>query len=91
VQSKLLNFFQVSCKRSVSYNLHIKYHGNILSVDNKHGKLFVMKQSEGCTFMPKCTKMRLAAGLLPDPLEELMHSQPHWGLLLRESREGVYV
>ena len=36
-------------------------------MDNKHGKLFVIKQLEGCKFMPK---MRLAAGLRPDPLGE---------------------
>jgi len=28
-------------------------HGNILLMDNKHGKLFVIKQSKGCKFMPK--------------------------------------
>ena len=37
-------------------------------MDNKHRKLFVFKHSEGCKFMPKMIKIRLAAGLHPDPL-----------------------
>jgi len=39
--------------------------------------------------MPKCTKVRLAAGLRPDPLGELMStpSSRNGGLLLRR-REG---
>ena len=53
-------------------------------MDNKHSKLFVMKQSKRCKFMPKCTKIRLAAGLRPDSLGELMRM----GLLLRRVREG---
>ena len=41
-------------------------------------KLIVIKQSKGCKFMPKSTKIRFGgqAGLLPrpDPLRELMRS-----------------
>jgi len=29
------------------------YHRNIVSMDNKHRKLFVIKQSKGYEFMPK--------------------------------------
>ena len=29
------------------------YHGNFLLMDNKHRKLFVIKQSKVCKFMPK--------------------------------------
>ena len=38
-------------------------------------KLFVIKQSKRCKFMPKCTKIRVAAGLRSDPLGELMRSR----------------
>ena len=43
-------------------------------MDNKHRKLFVDKQPEGCKFMPKMHQIRLAVGLRPDALGELMHS-----------------
>ena len=43
-------------------------------MDNKHRKLFVNKQPEGCKFMPKMHQIRLAVGLRPDALGELMHS-----------------
>ena len=61
--------------------LHI-YHGNVLLMDNKHMKLLVIKQSKGCILCLQCTKIRLTAGLRPDPLRELMRSptsQPQWG------------
>ena len=50
------------------------HHGNFLLTDNKHGKLFVIKQAKGCKFMRKMHRntVRLAAGLGPDPLGELM-------------------
>jgi len=68
------------------------YHGNFLVMGNKHRKLFVVKQS-------KCSKIRLAAGLCPDTLGELIHSPrplaaigvPTFkgrGLLIREGEEG---
>ena len=64
-------------------------------MDNKHGKLFVTKQTnKGANLCRKCTEMRLAAGLCPNPLGELMHSPTtpnrNGGLLLRgaERREG---
>ena len=41
-------------------------------MDNKHGKIFVIKQSKGCKFMPKCTKICFAAGLCPDLLGQLV-------------------
>jgi len=44
-------------------------------MDNKHRKLFIIEQPKGCKFMPKCTKIRLTAGLCPVPLAgELMCS-----------------
>ena len=32
-------------------------------MDNKHRELFVTKQSQGCNFMPKCTKIHLVDAL----------------------------
>jgi len=45
-------------------------------MDNKHGKLFVVKQSKECKFMPKLhqSRLRLAAGLCTDPLGEPVRS-----------------
>ena len=44
-------------------------------MDNKHRKLFAIKQSKGCKSLPKCTKIRLAAGHRRDPMGgELMRS-----------------
>jgi len=37
-------------------------------MDSKRRKLFLIKQSKRCRFMPKMHKIRLAAGLSPDPL-----------------------
>ena len=42
--------------------------GNILLMVSKLRKLFVTRQSKGCKFMPKCTEVRLLAGLCADPL-----------------------
>ena len=44
------------------------YHGNFLLTDNKHRKLFVIKQSKGANLCQKMHQMRLAAGLHPAPL-----------------------
>jgi len=44
------------------------YHGNILLTDNEHRKLFVIKQSKGCRFMPKMYQNAFGG------LEELMHT-----------------
>jgi len=68
------------------------YHGNFLVMGNRHRKLFVVKQS-------KCSKIRLAAGLCPDTLGELIQSprplaaigvptSKGRGLLIREGEEG---
>ena len=73
------------------------YHGNILLMDNKHRKLFVIKQSKECKFMSiYMHQKRLAAGLRPDPLGELMCSPRPPGrngedLLLREEEERAYL
>jgi len=62
-------------------------------MDNKHRKLFVIRQSKGANVCLKCTKIRLAAGFHPDPLGDLMRSirppSRDGGLLLSsEEREG---
>ena len=41
-----LSFFRPDSKLQI-------HHGNFLLMDNKHTKLFVIKQSERCTLMPK--------------------------------------
>jgi len=67
-------------------------HRNFLLTDNKHRKLFVIKQSKGANLCLKCTKIRLAAIRTrwgssctpPDPLATM------WGLagLLLRWMEG---
>jgi len=51
------NGCQIVCSKSFfsvgAMNCTEICHGNILLMDNKHRKLFVVKQSEGCRFMPK--------------------------------------
>jgi len=47
------------------------YHGNFLLMDTKHRKLFVIKQSKGCKFMPKVYQNTLGGRA---PLGELMRS-----------------
>jgi len=56
---------------------------NILLMDNKRRILFVIKQSKGCKFMPKCNKIRLAAG---DPLGDALPRPPsrNGSLILRQ-------
>jgi len=36
-------------------------------MDNKHRKLFVIKQSEGCKFMPKIKRNMFGGRALPGP------------------------
>ena len=53
---------QIVCSKSLSFGLGNELqidHGNILLMDKKHRKLFLTKQSEGCKFVPKSTKMRV--------------------------------
>ena len=51
--------------------LYVQIHqGNFLLMDNKHGKLFVIKQSKGAYLCIKYTKIRLAARLRLEPLGE---------------------
>jgi len=57
----------------MNYKLH---QGNFLLMDNKHRKLFVIKQSKGCKFVPKMHQNTFGG-----PLVELM-------LSLRPSRNG---
>ena len=46
------------------------YHGNFLLMDNKHRKLFVIKQSEGCTFMPRMYQNTFCNRAVPGPAGE---------------------
>ena len=47
------------------------HHGNFLLMDNKHRKLFVIKQSKGCKFVPKMHQNRPTfGGLRPDQLRQ---------------------
>jgi len=65
------------------------YHENFLLVDNKHGKLFVIKQTKKCKFMH--TKVRLAAGLRLDPQGDCVPPDllaAMGGLLRRGGREA---
>ena len=53
-------------------------------MENKHGKLFVIKQSEGCKFVPKMHQNTFGGWAPTGPARgELME-----GLLLRGRREG---
>ena len=60
-----LNGYQIECSKSFDRDSELQiYHGYFLLTDNKHWKLFVIKQSNGCKFMPKRTKIpKLAVGL----------------------------
>ena len=46
------------------------YHRDILSVDNKHRKLFVIKQSRGCKLMPKMRLITFGGWVPPGPSGE---------------------
>ena len=46
------------------------YHGNFLLLDNKHRKLFVIKQSKGGKFMPKTHQNTFGGRVLPGPAGE---------------------
>jgi len=59
-----------SDSKQLSQTLLVESIANILLMDNKHRKLFVLRQSKGCIFIPKMLKIRLAAGLRPGPLGE---------------------
>ena len=67
ISPETYNFPQVAAKScavnlfQLGHELQI-YHGNFLLMDNKHMKLFTIKQSKGCRFVPKCSGIRLAAG-----------------------------
>ena len=61
------NSWQIVCSRSFfgrDSELQI-YHGNFLSVDSKHRKLFVIKQPEGCKIRLAvvCLQLRVGARL----------------------------
>ena len=43
------------------------YHGNFLIMDNKHRKLFVIKQSVRCTFVPEMHQSTFGGRTLPGP------------------------
>jgi len=55
-------------------------------MDNKTQSLSNQNDANLCL---KCAKIRLAAGLRPHPLGELMRCRPQWGpTSKREGREG---
>jgi len=66
------------------------YHRIFLLTDNKHRKLLSLDSQKGANLCLKCTRIRLAAGLCPDPLGELIPRplRRNGGLLLRGWREG---
>ena len=71
------------------------YHGNFLLMDNKRRKLFALSNQKDADLCLKCTKIRLAAGLRPHPLGELVRSprprppsRNRGCLLLRGGREN---
>ena len=68
------------------------HNGNILLIDNKHGKLFVIKQSKECRFMNKMRQNLLGDWVPPRPAEGAyalpQTSSCNEGLLIRGRREG---
>jgi len=67
------------------------YNGNILLMDNKHGKLFVSKQSKGCEFVPKMHQNTFRGRAAPGPAVGV-YALPrpprlNGGVLLRGGRE----
>ena len=50
------------------------YHENFLLMENKHRKLFAIKQSKRCKFMPKMHQNTFGGRAPPDPLGELICS-----------------
>jgi len=96
------NGFQIGCSKFWGGDLHQLqiYHGNILLMDNKHRKVFVIKQSKGCKFMPKIHQNTFGSRALPGPVGGglmQMHSRRpssrNGGLFLRagRDREWVYI
>jgi len=84
-------FFRRDCKLQT-------YHENFLSMDNKYRKLFVIKQSKGCKFMPKIHQNTFGSRALPGPVGGgliQMHSRRpssrNGGLFLRAGRDGEWV
>jgi len=64
-------------------NMH---HGNFPSVDNKHRKLFVIKQSKGCEFMPKMHRNTFGGRAPPRRAHKLPHT-PSLGELRTRSTQ----
>jgi len=55
----------------MNYEIH---HGNFLLMDNKHNKLFIIKQSKWCKFMLKIHQNIFGGRALPRPAGELIRS-----------------
>ena len=66
----------------MNYKIH---HGNFLLVDNKHRKLFVIKQSKWFKLMPKMHLNTFGGRALPEPAGELVRSPT------TPSRNGRYL
>ena len=58
------NGCQIVCSKSFFSTTNYRYisHGNFLLVDNKHKKLFVIKQSNGANLCLKWTRIRWGSG-----------------------------
>ena len=81
----LINHFLTE---AMNYEIH---HGNFLLMDNKHNKLFIIKQSKWCKFMLKMHQNIFGVRALPRPAGGAYmlprHPCRNGGLLLRGGRE----
>ena len=60
------NGWQSVCSKSfLAGTMNYQYHGNFLLMDNKHGKLSVIKQSKRCKFMSKMHQNTIGSRALP--------------------------
>jgi len=64
------NGCQIVCSKSFSQpdNELQLYHGNMLLIDNKNRKLFVIKQSRECRFVPKMHQNTFSGRAPPGPV-----------------------
>jgi len=68
------------------------YYGNILLMDNKLRKMFVIKQSEGCRFMHKMHQNAFGGRVPPGPTWGSLYAAPDTpaavGVSASRGREG---
>ena len=53
------------------------YHDNVLLMDDKHGKLFVIRQRKACKFVPEMNRNTLGSQAPPGPAGGGAYSLPH--------------